>query len=323
MRIPFSLTTRSRLVSQVCLGVIFVIWGLQATIQSHAQSSSETNWRSERIQLNRNLQEKLQELVLWCRSNGIERQEKATWSIYRRYGLDRHYLFLPTEKTMPSVVVSGREGEWFDRLNEIRRQHAATLFGLAERAARADEGAVAFRLLHEVIYFDRDHVRARNMLGHKKVKGRWKLFPEKITVKAGRKPQTDFGWPARNYFIASTPHFQVYSNATAEQTKELAEKLQQWHYVWRQLFFEYWKKPSTVKAWFDGKGQLRIPAGAGRRFKVAFFKDHKEYVSQLLKQGIRGVEKSSGFYHGNGKVSCFPAVDAPVSYTHLTLPTKA
>lgn len=296
------------------LAVLLIAVGISSS--AGAQTSREANWRAERIELNRALQEKLQELVLWCRSNGVDQQEKATWSIYRRCGLDRHYLFLPTEKTMPAAEVGGKPGEWFRQLTRIRRDHATSLFALAERAARADEGAVAFRLLHEVLYFDRDHARTRKMLGHVKVsdkktgEGRWKLFPEKITVKPARKPQSDFGWPAKGYYIATTPHFYVYSNATEEQTKVLAHKLEIWHYIWRQLFFEFWKKPSTVKAWFDGKGQLRIPTSASRRFKVAFFRNHQEYVTQLLKQGVRGVEKSSGYYHGQQEISCFPAVDA-------------
>ncbi len=294
-------------ISRILFLLILLLW--PTLVSQPAAAQKQPDWRARRITVNRELRDDLNGLILWCRENGARNQEQATLSIYRECGLDRHYLFLPTEKIMPVVRVTGKARDWFDRLKAIRIGHAKRLFELAEKAANAEEGAVAFQLLHEIIYFDRDHAEARKMLGHRRLGDKWKMFPERITVKPGRK-QSDFGWARGRWFTATTPHFQIDSNASEEQIEELAQKLEDWHYIWRQVFFEFWKDPAIVKSWFKGKGHLRIPTSSSRRFKVAFFRNHEEYVDYLRKQGVQGGERSSGYYNGQQEYSYFPAVDA-------------
>jgi hypothetical protein len=287
----------------------FVVAASELVAQQAASSQGKGNWRARRVVLNRQYRDDLQGLVIWCRENGIPEQIKETMKVYLDFGLDRQYIFLPSEKRMP-IPPDGKPGEWLKRLNEIKRAQAVRLFELAKEAADADAGAAAFQLLHEVIHLDRDHEQVRKILGHKKQDdGTWRLFPERLSPpRLARGKHDHFGWPAKTYYVAKTAHFQIDSNASLAETELLASRLEQWHYVWRQVFFEYWSSPGAVKKWIAGKGSLKMPR---RRFRISFFKDHANYVNELTMKGWggRGIEGSSGFYYGQVKMSCFPAAD--------------
>ncbi|WP_210421378.1 DUF1570 domain-containing protein [Mariniblastus fucicola] len=275
--------------------------------QSEAKKQTATNWRAKRILLHREFGAELQELAMWCRSKGIEEQVTQTFKVYREYGLDRQYIFLPTEKSMPVAPIKGPKATWLEKLNEIKVAHAAKILELAKEAAEDGSYAVAFRLLHEVIHFDRDHQEVRRMLGHNKLNdGTWRIHSEKVKApRVSSRPHDVVGWPAKSFFTINTPHFQIDSNASEKETALLAQWLESWHYVWRQVFFEYWAKGPIVKKWLAGNGSLKIPR---RRFRVVFFKDHADYVKQVLPLQP-GIERSAGYYNGDLKVSFFPATN--------------
>ncbi len=293
--------------SVVMLIVLFLATPLFAQ-EADAKQAKAVNWRAKRIVANRQYGADLQELANWCRTKGIEEQVKETFKVYREFGLDRQYIFLPTEKAMPVAPVKDVRATWLQKLNEIKVAHGARLFELAQEAATADAHAAAFQMLHEVIYYDRDHAEVRRILGHKKLKdGKWRIHSEKVKPpRQSVRPHDVVGWPARGFFTVNTPHFQIDSNASEKETAELAESLESWHYVWRQVFFTYWAKAPIIKKWLKGDGGLKIPR---RRFRVIFFRDHADYVKQL--SPIQpGIENTSGYYNGILKVSFFPATDS-------------
>ena len=297
----------------LCLLVValaaFSVQGSATPLQNDlAAQEVATNWREQHVLLHRKFGAEIQELAFWCRENGIEEQVPHTFGVYRNFQLDRQYIFLPTQKKMPVAPVKGLAATWLEKLNAIKTNHAARLFELAKQAAEADAYAVAFQLVHETTYYDRDHEEARRILGHKQLKdGTWRIHSE--TVKPARKSSRDHdivSWPAGSFFTINTPHFQIDSNASEKETKLLAKKLESWHYAWRQVFFEYWSNPWLIKKWLDGKGSLKIPR---RRFRVVFFRDHNDYVKRV--QPLQpGIENSSGYYNGEYQVSFFPATDA-------------
>ena len=272
------------------------------------EQKTATNWRAERILLHRKFGANIQELAMWCRKVGIDEQVPHTYGVYRSFQLDRQYIFLPTEKKMPTAAVKGKLATWLKKLNQVKIDHAERLFELAKRAADDGAYAVAFQLIHEVTYYDRDHAEARRILGHNKLKDdTWRIHSEKIKPpRTGSRRHDVVKWSSGGYFTVNTPHFQIDSNATEEETAYLAKKLESWHYAWRQVFFEYWAKPSLVKKWLDGDGSLKIPR---RRFRVVFFRDHDDYVKEVSPLQP-GIENSAGYYNGEYKVSFFPATDA-------------
>ena len=269
---------------------LFVIGFTVESVAALPQTDAETdrpktavNWRAERILLHRKFGSEIQELAFWCRDNGIEEQVSHTFGVYRNFQLDRQYIFLPTEKKMPVAPVKGLAATWLEKLNETKKVHAGRLFELAKRAADNDAFGFAFQLIHEVIYYDRDHEEARRALGHKRLKdGTWRIHSE--TVKKPRKSSRSHdivSWPAGSFFTVNTPHFQIDSNATKKETEFLAKKLESWHYAWREVFFEYWANAWLVKKWLGGEGSLKIPR---KRFRVIFFPR-----SQRLCQTSRAV----------------------------------
>ena len=274
-----------------------------------AQQKTATNWRVKRILLHKEFGSELQELAIWCRENGTDKQQVTeTFKVYRQFGLDRQYIFMPTEKSMPEVTPGSLGATWLGKLNEIRVQHGARMFELAKEAADKNSFSVAFQLLHEVIHYDRDHEEARRILGHKKLNdGMWRIHSEKVkpAKKGSRQHDIIAGWPAKSYSTVNTPHFRIDSNASDEETALLAKMLESWHYAWRQVFFEYWAKAPIIKKWLAGKGNLKIPR---RRFRVIFFKDHADYVEQVSPLQP-GIENSAGYYNGDLEVSFFPATN--------------
>ena len=274
---------------------------------TNASSKKAVDWRAKRVVLTRQYGADLQGLALWCRDKGIEEQVSQTYRVYREFGLDRQYIFLPTEKSMPSFAGKDLRGQWLEKLNQIKVDHAAELFKLAEEAANSGSYAVAFQLLHEVIYYDRDHQEVRRILGHKKLKdGKWRIEPERVKSRISKSGHELVNWKAGSFITVNTPHFQIDSNASEKETIALAQKLETWHYVWRQVFFEYWAKASVIKKWISGSGGLKMPR---RRFRVVFFKDHADYVRNLAPIQ-RGIENTAGYYNGTLNVSFFPATNA-------------
>ena len=287
--------------------VVLFLFLLPVCAQERSNGKTAINWRAKRILIHRQFGAELQELALWCRSKRIDDQVAITFDVYQEFSLDRQYIFLPGEKNMPSTDIKGPRAVWLEKMNEIKVAHAARLFELAKEAADNDAFAVAFQLLHEVIFYDRDHEEVRRILGHKTMKdGTWRIHSEKVKKHRISSRKHDIvGWPAKSFFTVNTPHFQIDSNATKAETALLARKLESWHYVWRQVCFEYWAKAPIIKKWLAGKGSLKIPR---RRFRVIFFKDHADYVKQVSPMQP-GIEISAGYYNGEYKVSFFPATD--------------
>ena len=274
---------------------------LSPSIAVAQKSDAPIDWRAKRKALDRGFADQLQDLALWCRSEGIPQQVSQTYALFKPRDLGRQYIFLPSEKGMPKPR-KGKLGEWLERISELKEQQAEKIFNLAEEAAAANADAIAFQFLHEVIYYDRDHERTRKILGHQKVKDGWRVNTDQVKLKKPKRVHETLKWPGGTYFTVNTPHFTINSTATEEETRYLADQLEIWHDVWRQVFFEYWS-PAKLSRWIDGKGSFREPK---QRYQVAFFKDHDQYVS-TLENWVKGVGNSAGYYNRDLKLSFFPA----------------
>ncbi len=280
------------------VGLFVVLLSAAAVAQT---ADGPIDWRSKRKSLDRGFAESLQDIALWCRSEGIPLQVAQTYALYKPRDLGRQYIFLPSEKGMPAPR-EGKLGQWLEKIAEVKKDHAQNIFGLAQQAAAAGADGRAFQFLHEVIYYDRDHERVRAILGHKKVADRWRVNTDQIKIKRPKKTFDVLKWPGGSYLTVNTPHFTINSTASEDETKYLAQQLELWHDVWRQVFFEFWS-PASVERWINGKGAFREPK---QRYKVAFFKDHQQYVAALA-NWVKGVENSAGYYNRDLKLSFFPA----------------
>lgn len=283
---------------------IVLLFAFLASSPVLAQSSQPAvDWRAKRKALDRPFADSLQDIAIWCRTEGIPQQVAQTYALFKPRDLDRQYVFLPSEKTMPPGR-SGKLGQWLEKISAVKSELAQQIFDLAKEAADDGANATAFQLLHEVIYYDRDHADARRILGHKKKADSWRVNTDRIRVKKSRQAFDLLQWPGGTYITVTTPHFTINSTASEEETKFLAQQLEDWHDVWRQVFFEYWS-PASVARWIAGKGSFREPK---QRYRVAFFKDHQQYVN-TLENWVKGVQNSAGYYNRDLKLSFFPAGD--------------
>ena len=300
LRIP-----RSSRLEKVLIGLLLILLAATTSSSVFAQKRKGTDWRAKRKILDGELADELQDIASWCRGSGIGQQVPQTFKIYHNRDLRRQYIYLPTTKKMPASR-EGKLGQWLERVTTAKVEHAAKIFELAKKAADEGANAIAFQLLHEVIYFDRDHIEARKILGHKDKGDSWQINTDRLKLKKKRPDHELLKWRAGSYITVITPHFTIDSTAGEKETIFLAESLEQWHDVWRQVFFEFWTSTS-VKRWFENKGSFKEPK---KRYNVVFFKDHQQYVNSLS-QWVKGVQGSTGYYNQNLQLSFFSAGDDP------------
>lgn len=257
-------------------------------------------WRKKRIHLESQFGEELAEIEHWCGENELNQQQVETQRLNMKRDPLRQYIFPASSKTMPDPALqAGVLGQWVKRINTAKRNHAARIFDLAEEAANAKAGAVAYQLLHEVIYHDRDHQRVRAMLGHKMRDGRWRVATDSLKVRTAGKDHDLFEIKKGTYLQVTTPHFQIDSTVNQQRTIFLAEQLERWHDVWRQVFYEYWASESRPKGLFDGKKDVK----PRRKFHVVFLRNRAEYAMHLGRRIPIG--DSTGFYSSTERVSIF------------------
>ena len=304
-RKPMFSILRSNRLAKILTGLLLILLAASTASQAFAQKRKATDWRAKRKVLDRDLADELQDIAGWCRGSGIAQQVPQTFKIYQNRDLRRQYIYLPTTKKMPESR-RGKLGEWLERVSNVKIEHAAKIFELAKQAADEGANAIAFQFLHEVVYFDRDHVEARKILGHKDKGESWQINTDRLKVKKKRPDHDLLKWRAGSYITVITPHFTIDSTAGEKETVFLAESLEQWHDVWRQVFFEFWTSAS-VKRWFEKKGSFKEPK---KRYNVVFFKDHQQYVTSLSRW-VKGVEGSTGYYNQDLQLSFFSAGNDP------------
>jgi len=273
--------------------------------------NSQPNWRIERKLIEQDLANDLQPIADWCRNNDLPKLTVDTLRWYQDRDLERLFIFIPQEsgRVPPTSPV---EREWSDQLNIALDKHAERVFELAKRASKAEAGATAYQLLHEVLYYNPDHEQVRKILGHRKTETGWQIAADGFKFKRAKQPHPTINWPADDYFIVSTPHFNIASQASEEMTQVLAEKLERWQGVWRQAFFEYWNRPRTVARWIEGKGKSRIPT---KKFDIVFFANKQQYIDQLSRW-VKGVEDSTGYYNDSIQTSFFFASNELNTWRH-------
>ncbi len=220
----------------------------------------------------------------------------------------RQYIFLPDENIIDSDRFEDLSAEAKLELQKVLDTYASRLFSFAKSNA-GRHGAWSYQLLNEILFYSPNHPGAREVLGHRMVDNDgakvWRVKSDRLRVKRATKPESGFNWPAKSYWIGSTTHFHIVSTAGEAQTRKLAIRLERWHDVWRQVFFDYHNSSKNLQRWIAGSSK---PTPSGRKFKVVFFADRNQYVLSL-KDSIPGIEKSTGYYNDKAKKSYFFASD--------------
>ncbi len=269
----------------------------------------DTDWQAKQA-LQHKLETLLHPIIQTCLDQGL----KSTAKVLQKYLVirdpQRQYIFLPPENPVADDRLSNDlPPEIRSKVNEILNGHAEALFALAKTEVASGNGAVAFQLLHEILFFAPNHESVRKILGHRIVPQAniesWQVSSDRFRIRRATRPNDALGWPAKTWSTASTAHFQIASRGTDVETEFLARSLERWHDVWRQVFFEYHSQSTVLENWLNGKGSQSAPR---RKFKVVFFGDKDDYVAGLSRT-VPGVEASTGYYSDQEETSYFFASD--------------
>ena len=276
----------------------------------NAQEPAGKNWRIERQSIERLFADDVQELANELRGERNPAGANTVMELYQKRDLQRQYVFVPTEG-----IIAEPANDLQARIKEIKASHAQRVFELAKSAAENRSDADAFQLLHEVIHLDPSHKEARTALAHKfNEDDGWQVTSDRIRVAKATKKQETMGWKKLTYLRVSTPHFNIDSIADEEATIELAQKLERWHEIWRQVFFEYWSPDGSVQRWLEGRGKM---PKSSKKYQVIFFASKESYASQLEPR-FKGIGVSKGYYSDQLESSFFYAGEGTTARHELT-----
>lgn len=272
-----------------------------------AQPNSTGFWESRR-DLESEFTGNIDGLIQHCHESNLDYEFPAIKKFLIPRDPKRQYIFLPPENEIGNDRFPTLSEETKTKLNSILAEHGQKLLELAKSEAANGNGTWSLQLFHEILFYMPDHVEVRRILGHRLIGSEnktWRVKSDRLKVRKSTKAEKELGWPAKSYWIGTTNHFYIVSTAGEDQTKKLALKLERWHDVWRQVFFEYYNSRKNLQRWITGKSK---PTPSGRKFKVVFFSDRNEYVSNL-KDSIAGIEASTGYYNDAAKRSYFFSSD--------------
>ncbi|MFO0868968.1 MAG: hypothetical protein U0935_08435 [Pirellulales bacterium] len=246
-------------------------------------------WLVERAAADRDYAERLQKLAARCRELELPAQAELTERWWVPRDPRRQYLYLPraTESSGLPADATVRLQQWHARWLTLRRDRAAALWQLAERAAANGQATLAYQWLCEALHEDPEHAEARRVVGPAAATGK--------TRPVAASPQVDHprtGWRRGQYWRTQTEHFQISTNHSAAVALEAAQRLEEFHDVWRQLFFPFWTTPAALDSRLAGS---QDPWGPARQHQVVIFRTRDEYLAKLRPSQPQ-IELTSGYY---------------------------
>jgi len=269
----------------------------------------------------------LESLAKWCESKGLAEEARVTRRVLGPRDPYKLYIpILPKEVGPPKFPAdaSADAVKWDSRLWRLRRDHAAALYGMARRAARAGRAALAFDLAMAAIQANPDNESVRHLFGYQKYHDQWRTIYEKKKLRAGFVWSDKFGWLPKSHLSryeqgqrsfngrwisaaedaehhrdirsgwdVKTEHYTIRTNHSIEAAVALGVKLERLNDLWRKIFVRYYASEADVLALFDGRS--KSSPRAARRHDVVYFRDRDDY-SRSLKAGMPNVEISIGAY---------------------------
>jgi len=258
-----------------------------------AASGAADELTDERHRVEQQFAEDLESLARRCDELQLKREAELTrsWKVQRIPG--RIYLFLPPPSAPepPGEDVSNAR-TWFNHFLEIRRAHAERLFQLAKKSAR-QRPDWAYQLAHEVLREDPEHVNARQALGYRQIDKRWVYGGDAIKSSRGSGPLPEFGFASRQYYRIDSANFRILTNADEETGRQLAQRLEDLHCAWRQVFFEYWGSAALIAQRLEkGAPDARVRVD---KHRVIWFANREQYLN-ALRDDEPLIDRTLGIY---------------------------
>lgn len=267
--------------------------------------------------LDRHFAQQLAVLAEKCDSLQLPDQAKITreWQLQRIKG--RHTLFIPTpfDPTAPRFNAPELVKKWHGKFRELRTEQATSLYEIAKEYLTAGDGAQAYRLLHEVLRENPDHEPARRALGYGQAKAssEWSSHFVLPVPAVGRTNHPKTGWADGKYWRVETPHWRIATNDKPAAGLELVKMLEDFHLLWRQLFFDYWCTAAELRSAMAGVAPLPEPKTP---MNVYLFKTRDEYV-KFLSPSEPAAALTQGYYSAQQQTAIFYAGDGAVQATWL------
>lgn len=280
---------------------LVLLTGISRGAPAHPQELSSDSL--DRRTVDETFATSLDAIAEWCNENGQPALEAKTRELKIVRDPGRLTIFLPTEFAADEVIEEPATREWHERVQSARNACAQSLLDLARQKAETGQGGEAYRLLHECLHWAPDLSVARQALGHLQTEKGWQPYSERLRVRPANRPHPITKWKAGDYLLVTSDDFEIASNADEATTIHLAEQLQRWQWVWRQVFFDYWSNSKNVVRWLDGKSP---PSRSSKKFSVFFFQSQDAYV-KTMSPLIPGIEISTGYYSDDYKASFFYA----------------
>ncbi len=199
------------------------------------------------------------------------------------------WLFVPPDQV---DLRNDSNDELAEEFLALRRRQAQRLVELARQVVENAPGW-SYRLLHEALWEWPDDEKTRAALGYRRHSERWVYGGQTITSSLATTSEQLYGLEARKYYRIVSPHFTVLSDREPQAGQRMAEQLERFHTIWRQLFFEYWGNGSLLAQ----RLERGAPPAVARRDKhrIVWFADRQRYVN-LLRDEIPQIEKTIGIY---------------------------
>ncbi|MCA9134511.1 MAG: hypothetical protein KDA45_15180, partial [Planctomycetales bacterium] len=257
---------RETLFAVIC-GVGMMLSGPGAT-RSLAQDTAGAEIGLERSAT----QAELTRLAEICDSLGLRSQAELSRSWMPAERRDCRILFLPTELPRP-LPDDANQAHWARHFAAVRAKYAAHLFAQAEQYAQAGDEAAAYRLLCHVLREDPNHAAAKRILGPLVT-----AVEQRPRIRRATVPHPEFGWPAGSYSRVETPHFSIVTRAEPKSTLALAEQMEVFLALWRQVFFPLWAPPGQLSERFLGRYRSWEKPSV---MEVYLLRDRAEYLKIL------------------------------------------
>ena len=266
--------------------------------------------------LDRHFARELDTLAVKCDSLGLTEQAKITreWQARRTKG--RTLLFLPPVAKGPELPKETSElvQKWHTKFHSLRQEQAKDLTTIATAflTTKPADPAAAYRLLHEALREDPENRTGREALGHRRspTGNTWEPYSPPPTVTPGKTPHPKTGWQQGKYWRVDSKHWRIATNQPGAAGADLAKRLEDFHWLWKQTLFEFWSSGAELEQGIANQRALTEP---GIQLNVLLFRNRDEYVKYLSAQPNIGL--TQGFYSDAQQTSIFFVGDETVHPT--------
>ncbi len=285
---------KSALSTRVALGqlLLALFASMHCSMSGVAQELDSAAMRSE-----------LQRLEAICREHGLETEADITAAWLPAEGSDQQRYYLPVGP-MPEAGSSGRSdglrANWAKHFNTARVQHGKWLFSQVGELVAAGDEARAFALLWQVLREDASHPDANRILGTLAT-----AIQVKPRLRKDNSAGAEFGWPVDSYRCIETPHFTLTTRSDLRESMELAQSMEAFYALWRQVFYPLWAPPGILTKRVEGRNRRWEKP---REMQVILLRDRDDYL-QVLGLAEKKAAISVGYYEPRLRKSFFYMAD--------------